>query len=69
MELITDDRMLASAVRFLIDGREEEAASVLLSCSLSWEVINSFVDFGLEKHELHIVIRGPRTAVDILNGA
>src|ERR1039457_2940753 len=33
---VKDDVVLASAARFLIDGGEEDAASVLLSCSLEF---------------------------------
>ncbi len=33
----TDDQIIASAARFLIDGHEELAANVLLSCTLSSE--------------------------------
>jgi hypothetical protein len=32
-----DERLLASTVRFLIDGQEEDAANVLLSCRLDTE--------------------------------
>jgi hypothetical protein len=32
-----DDQLLASAVKFLIDGGEEKAATVLLSCTLAYE--------------------------------
>jgi hypothetical protein len=36
--LPSSDVLVASAARFLIDGGEEDAASVLLSCSLSSDV-------------------------------
>jgi hypothetical protein len=32
-----DDQLLASAIQFLIDGGEEKAAAVLLSCTLAYE--------------------------------
>jgi len=44
MKLPSGDVILASAARFLIDGKEEEAASVLLSCSLNLR------SFGNECH-------------------
>lgn len=57
------DQILASAVRFLIDGGEEDAASVLLSCSLESEVTDSWMDYS----KLHISLRCPRSSYDILN--
>jgi hypothetical protein len=32
-----DDQLLASAIQFLIDGGDEKAAAVLLSCTLAYE--------------------------------
>lgn len=62
------DRWLASAAQFLIDGGEEDAASLLLSCSLDvWASGDSWF-VGDESHEaLHIVIRGPRAAYEALD--
>jgi len=62
-----DEQILASAARFLIDGREEDAASVLLSCSLSiWESGDTWF-VGDEVHSaLHVELRGPRVAYEIL---
>ena len=59
--------MLASAARFLIDGREEDAASVLLSCALSsWESGDTWF-VGDEVHSaLHLSVTGPRAAYEIL---
>jgi hypothetical protein len=60
---ISDNQILASAVRFLIDGGEEDAASVLLSCSLhSWWWSN---DFGCDYY--NFLLKGPRAAYDVLN--
>ncbi len=67
MELPPDDQLIASAARFLIDGREEDPANLLLSCSLTvWESGDtSFA--GDEIHcALHIKLTGPRAAYEIL---
>ena len=61
------DRLQASAARFLIDGGQDDAAALLLSCSLelrdstgSWWVGNEQV------HGVAIELRGPRAAYDVL---
>jgi hypothetical protein len=55
-------------VRFLVDGGEEDAASVLLACSLE---ISPSGDTGLvgdEVHQaVHVKLMGPRAAYDFLN--
>jgi hypothetical protein len=66
----TEDQLLANAARFLVDGGEEDAASVLLSCSLAYhmppELYVSLV--GPETHEpLDVRLTGPRAAYDILS--
>ena len=62
-----DDIILASAARFLIDGEEEDAASVLLSCSLEFWYSGDTWYVGDEQHEaLHVKLTGPRAAHDIL---
>jgi hypothetical protein len=66
-EPIEDDIILASAARFLIDGEEEDAASVLLSCSLAFWYSGDTWGVGDEQHEaLHVKLTGPRAAYDIL---
>ncbi len=67
---LNDDIILATAARFLIDGGEEDAASVLLSCALeSWPSGDTWY-VGDETHEaLHMKLTGPRAAYDILNDA
>jgi hypothetical protein len=65
----TDDRLLASAARFLIDGGEEDAAHVLLSCSIAFDLTED-VDFynqpkGTYYGDVHI--QGPRSAYNVLN--
>ncbi|HUF41214.1 MAG TPA: hypothetical protein VMR20_04615 [Verrucomicrobiae bacterium] len=62
-----DEIVLASAARYLIDGKEEDAASVLLSCSLQFWPSGDFSFVGDETHEaLHVKLVGPRAAYDIL---
>jgi hypothetical protein len=63
-----DDIVLASAARFLVDGGEEDAASVLLSCSLEFWRSGDTWYVGDETHEaLHVKLTGPRAAYEILN--
>ena len=63
-----DDIVLASAARFLIDGGEEDAASVLLSCTLKCWASGDTWYVGDETHEaLHVKLTGPRAAYEILN--
>lgn len=63
-----DDIVLASAARFLVDGGEEDAASVLLSCSLEFWRSGDTWYVGDEVHEaLHVKLTGPRAAYEILN--
>ncbi len=66
--MFDSEYLLANAVRFLIDGGEEDAASVLLSCSLKvWESGDTWY-VGDEVHRaLHVMLSGPRVAYDILN--
>ncbi len=59
---ISADQILASAVRFLIDGSEGDAANMLLSCSLhSWWYTS---DFGVDYWRF--LLKGPRAAYDVL---
>ena len=59
--------LLASAVRFLIDGGEDDAANVLLSCSLDYWMSGDGWWVGDERHEaVHVKLTGPRAAYDIL---
>ena len=62
------DRLLASAARFLIDGQEEDAANVLLSCSLDvWESGETWYQGDERLCAVHVEHTGPRMAYDILN--
>jgi hypothetical protein len=63
-----EDHLLASAARFLIDGREEDAANVLLSCSLEvWESGDTWYRGDETLYAVHVELTGPRAAYDILN--
>jgi hypothetical protein len=65
-----DDRLLASAVRFLVDGREEDAANVLLSCRLDSDHKFGITYYGdYENYEIidyDVILYCPRAAYDIL---
>ncbi len=62
-----DDILQASAARFLIDGGEEDAASVLLSCTLRAYHSGDTWFVGDETHSaVHIEVTGPRSAHDTL---
>jgi very-short-patch-repair endonuclease len=62
------DHLLASAARFLIDGQEEDAANVLLSCSLDvWESGETWYQGDERLCAVHVEHTGPRAAYDILN--
>jgi hypothetical protein len=67
MNLPPFEQLHASAVRFLIDGGEEEAAQILLSCSLQI-VQNSVENFGQWEEAVQFKLTGPRAAFDILDG-
>ena len=62
-----EERLLVSAVQFLIDGHEEDAANVLLSCSLRvWETGDTQLRRAGLYTELSVTVVGPRAAYDIL---
>ena len=65
----TDERLVASAAEFLIQGGEEDAASMLLSCLLEFdintqyryvEVTDSWIETG--DHDIWIYLKCPRHA-------
>lgn len=67
-EVLDGDRIQASAARFLIDGGEEDAASVLLACHLEVWTSGDTWFVGDEVHEaVHVELTGPRAAYDALN--
>jgi len=65
LEANFDEQLQASAVRFLIDGGENVAARVLLSCSLRREEVDvhGWVD---DYYHIAIKLSGPRAAYDML---
>lgn len=65
------DVVLASAARFLIDGAEEDAASILLSCSIETYSTEELVWDGYESvpgdvYKREVMLRCPRAAYDLL---
>lgn len=59
---------MASAARFLIDGQEEDAANVLLSCSLDvWESGDTWRNGDEVLFALHVELSGPRASHEILS--
>lgn len=68
MPLPASDQLLASAARFLVDGGQEDAASVLLSCSLEvWESGDHWLTGDEMSFALHVELVGPRAAYEILS--
>ena len=65
---MNDSVIQASAARFLIDGGEEDAASLLLACSMSIYDSGDTSYAGDETHyAVHVEMTGPRAAYDVLN--
>jgi hypothetical protein len=77
-----NDQLLASAVKFLIDGGEEKVATVLLSCTLAYEetrywdeedipYIQKYIEKGEEPPGGHleriITLTAPRATYDVLS--
>jgi hypothetical protein len=58
-----NDQLLASAVTFLIDGGEEEAATILLSCVFNYD---EEYDHGEEYCMRFITLSAPRVIYDLL---
>jgi hypothetical protein len=70
MEEASDSVLQASAARFLIDGGQEDAASVLLSCELQTaESGDSWFDGDEQIWAMHVKLTGPRAAYDVLRQA
>jgi hypothetical protein len=61
--LPTPEQFIASAVKYLLEGRDEEAASVLLTCQIETLSLAER-DYGTEY--VDIGLRGPRVAYDLL---
>lgn len=68
MDLPGNDVLMASAASFLIDGGEEDAANVLLSCTINaWDSGDNWISGNQLLTGLHIELTGPRAAYDVLN--
>ena len=68
MDLPASDVLIASAARFLIDGQEDDAASVLLSCELDvWKSGDVWYVGDEVSEALHVELTGPRAAYEILS--
>ena len=64
---LNNEQILASAIRFLIDGNEREAASILFSCSLEGIYTEKRQEhYGQPYNAEVIVLRCPRYAYDKL---
>jgi hypothetical protein len=64
---MSDDILQASAARFLIDGGEEDSASLLLACKLSVTQSGDTWYVGDETHyAVHVELTGPRAAYEVL---
>jgi hypothetical protein len=57
---IVADNLLASAVKYLIEGEEHEAATVLLMCTIYVEENSDFIN------GINVRLSGPRTARELL---
>jgi hypothetical protein len=66
LERPDSDRVLASAIRFLIDGGEEDAATLLLSCYLDIEEADDQGSFS-QSIGLVATLYGPRPAYEAFN--
>lgn len=66
--MIVDDETIQSAVRYLHDGGDEEAASILRSVHVeSCETVDHWMDGPVRLEGLRIEVSCPRPACDILN--
>lgn len=66
-DLPSGDWLLANIARFLIDGNEEDAANLVLSCELElWESGDSWFVGDETHYALHVNVNAPRVAYDIL---
>lgn len=64
----TPDELIASATKFLIEGREDEAASALLACSVeALEAVEDSYWDGHQVYKVYLALRGPRAAYDVLS--
>lgn len=65
--LPTPDELIASAAKFLIEGGDDEAASVILACNVDAIRVTSTNHFdGRYTFGVDVELRGPRAAYDVL---
>jgi hypothetical protein len=66
--MIVDDNTINEAIKFLLDGGEQEAADILKMCSLeNFEVVDYWMNGSEQLDGLSIDLHGPRTAYEILS--
>ncbi len=67
-ELPSADVFLASAVQFLVEGNETEAAAILLSCSVELVPLDQY-DYwdNVSSQGVNIIVFGPRAAYNTLD--
>lgn len=63
---VSNEKLIASAAQFLIAGGQEDAASVLLSCSLHLWDEGSWMHGESLSYYFTAELRGPRAAFDVL---
>jgi hypothetical protein len=61
-----NDQLLASAIQFLIDGGDEKAAAILLSCTLRYDEIAQCDSFNSWTERI-IALAAPRLSYDVLD--
>lgn len=67
IDLPPSEQFLASAVQFLVEGGDDEAAQLLLSCSLTVHLTgHTEFNFGKEYLEAEVELRGPRAVCDVM---
>jgi hypothetical protein len=68
LPMIIDDNTLNEAIKFLIDGGEQDAADILKTCSVeNFEIVDNWMNGSEQLDGLSIELRGPRTAHEILS--
>lgn len=66
--MIVDDNTINEAIKFLLDGGEQDAADILKTCYLeNCEVVDSWMNGTEQLDGLSIDLRGPRAAYEIFS--
>jgi hypothetical protein len=67
-DIPTPDELIASAARFLIEGGDDDAASLLLACTVtSTEVTSEDYFNNRYTYSVEVNLRGPRVVYDVLS--